>query len=371
MKVILDTNIIFSDFHLKGAKIKNLCESVKSTGGSVHIPAIVVDESINKYREKTQECKSKIDKSISDFKRLTGKEVGDSPISDEFISKEAEEYAEKFKKQLQKLGIKIIPYPSISHQELVKRDLARKKPFQESGKGYRDALIWESVKGVCEKPSSLFEVPKIIFVNKNHKDFCEDGLLHPDLKEDLVNNGINEDYIRVIEDIDIFIKEYIKPKQKILKNILDELNANKQYNEIDLNIEIENRATEFLLHREFDYEESPFRQEFENPSVVSVYEPSFTVTDVRQISEEEILVEIEIDIDCEFDFFIFKSDAICMDEDELPYIWNNDWNKHYMAASKTIPVKLKMSLIVDTAFSRILSDDMEIINPEIDYHDGL
>lgn len=57
MKVILDTNIIFSDFHLKGAKIKNLCESVKSTGDSVHIPEVVVDESINKYREKIQECK--------------------------------------------------------------------------------------------------------------------------------------------------------------------------------------------------------------------------------------------------------------------------------------------------------------------------
>ena len=109
MKIVLDTNIIFSDFHLKGAKINGLCESVKSTGDSVYIPAIVVDESINKYREKLQECKSKIDKSISDFKRLTGKDIGGSSISDEFIAKEANEYAVLFKKQLRKLDIKIIP----------------------------------------------------------------------------------------------------------------------------------------------------------------------------------------------------------------------------------------------------------------------
>ncbi|MCE8192270.1 DUF4935 domain-containing protein [Porphyromonas gingivalis] len=362
MKVILDTNIIFSDFHLKGARIKNLCESVKSTGDTVHIPEVVVDESINKYREKTRECKLKIDRGISDFKRLTGKDVEDNPISDEFILKESEKYARSFKKQLQELGIKIIPYPSISHQELVKRDLARKKPFQETGKGYRDALIWESVKSICEKSLSLFENPKIIFVNKNHKDFCEEGLLHPDLKEDLVNNGINEDYVRVIEDIDIFIKEYIKPKQKILKNIQEELNANKQYNGIYLNTEINNRITEFLLHREFDYEESPFRQEFENPSVVGINEPSFTVMEVRQISEEEFFVEVKIDVDCEFNFFIFKSDAMCMDEDELPYIWDSDWNKHYMAASKTIPIKLKVTLIVNSSFEAVLSDDIEIIH---------
>lgn len=362
MKVILDTNIIFSDFHLKGARIKNLCESVKSTGDTVHIPEVVVDESINKYRKKTRECKLKIDRGISDFKRLTGKDVEDNPISDEFILKESEKYARSFKKQLQELGIKIIPYPSISHQELVKRDLARKKPFQETGKGYRDALIWESVKSICEKSLSLFENPKIIFVNKNHKDFCEEGLLHPDLKEDLVNNGINEDYVRVIEDIDIFIKEYIKPKQKILKNIQEELNANKQYNGIYLNTEINNRITEFLLHREFDYEESPFRQEFENPSVVGINEPSFTVMEVRQISEEEFFVEVKIDVDCEFNFFIFKNDAMCMDEDELPYIWDSDWNKHYMAASKTIPIKLKETLIVNSSFEAVLSDDIEIIH---------
>ena len=160
----------------------------------------------------------------------------------------------------------------------------------------------------------------------------------------------------------MFIKEYIKPKQKILKNIQEELNANKQYNGIYLNTEINNRITEFLLHREFDYEESPFRQEFENPSVVGINEPSFTVMEVRQISEEEFLVEVKINVDCEFNFFIFKNDAMCMDEDELPYIWDSDWNKHYMAASKTIPIKLKVTLIVNSSFEAVLSDDIEIIH---------
>jgi hypothetical protein len=360
MKVILDTNIIFSDFHLKGAKIKSLCESVKLTGDTVHIPKVVVDESVNKYWEKILECKLVIDREMSNFKRLTGRVVGDNPISKEFTLEEFRQYKDIFEKRLRELGINIIPYPSISHQELVKRDLARKKPFQETGKGYRDALIWESVKSICEESLSLFENPKIIFVNKNHKDFCEKGLLHPDLKEDLVNNGINEDDVRVIEDIEIFIREYIKPKQKILKKIQEKLNTNKQHNKIDLNTEINNRITDFLLHREFDHEESPFRQEFENPFVADLGEPSFTVTEVRQISEEKILVEVEVEVNCYFDFFIFKSDAICMEEDELPYIWDSDWNKHYMAASKAMPVRLKVTLIVNSSFEEILSDNIEI-----------
>lgn len=356
MKVILDTNIIFNDFHLKGAKIKSLCESVKLTGDTVHIPKVVVDESINKYREKIQECKSAIDKAMSNFKRLAGEVVGDNFMYEEFMYEESKQYADIFKKRLRELGINIIPYPSTSHQELVKRDLARKKPFQETGKGYRDALIWESVKSLCETSSLSSENPKIIFVNKNHKDFCLGKLLHPDLKDDLVD----KDSVRIIEDTDIFMEEYVKPQQERLKTIQDSLNEYKRYNKIDLNTEIDKRITDFLLYREFDYEESPFGQEFENPSVVGFDEPSFIVTEVRQISEEEILVEVTIEVSCEFDFFIFKSDAICMEEDELPYIWDSDWNKHYMAASKTMPIRLKATLIVNSSFEEILSDDIEI-----------
>ena len=88
MKVVLDTNIIFSDFHLNGAKIKDLCESAKSIGATIYIPAVVIDESINKYCEKIQDCKTKIDKVFSDFERLTDKKVNLSQKSIDVITKE-------------------------------------------------------------------------------------------------------------------------------------------------------------------------------------------------------------------------------------------------------------------------------------------
>lgn len=363
MEFVLDTNVIFNDFHLEGAKIKNLCESIKSTEDSVWIPAIVVDESINKYGERLRDCKLKTDGGISDLRRLIRRDVGVSPISDEFIRKESEDYAGRFKKQLHKLDIQIIPYPKISHQELVRRDLSRKKPFQTSGKGYRDALIWECVKSLCEQSTELLDIPQIVFVNKNYKDFGEkDYSLHPDLKEDLKNKGVSEGYVKIVEDIDTVIKDHIKPQQKVLKDVLTKLNNNKCYKDIDLHPEIEGRTIKYLTNRNFDYDESPFGQEFENPSIVGVDEPSYEVTDVRQISDDEVLIEIDVNVDCEFDFFIFKSDAMCMDEDELPYIWDNDWNRHYMAASKSASLKLKVSLIVDKSFSEVLSDEIEIVS---------
>jgi predicted nucleic acid-binding protein len=360
MKIVLDTNIIFSDYHLTGAKIRNLCESVKSTGDFVFIPQVVIDEATNQYKKNLQGYKLKIDAVISDYKRLTNTKVENTLISDKTVTEEFENYLKISNEQIEKSGIKIIPYPCVLHKELVKRDLACKKPFTIEGKGYRDALIWESIKSICEEPFDTLAIPEIIFISKNKKDFCEKNYsLHSDLKEDLDNSNINECAIKVVEDIDKFIAEYIKLKQKIKTDIIDKLNKDKKYNEIDLNIEIENRLEKFLLHREFDYENNPFRQEFENPSIVGINESAFEVKDVRQLSDKETLIEIDVDVECEFDFFIFKSDFYVMDEDELPHSWDNDWNKHYMAASESKTISLKISFIVDNTFKELLSDDIE------------
>lgn len=365
MKIILDTNIIFADHFLSGAKIRNLCESVKSTGDSVYIPEIVCDEATNQYKENLHKCKSKIESAISDYKRLTNNESNIVITKNISIEEEFEIYQKTFKEQIDKLGIKIIPYPKTLHKVLVERDLARKKPFTVEGKGYRDALIWESIKSLCEEPYDTLEIPEIIFVTNNSKDFCEkDYSLHIDLVEDLENNEINKSAIKIIENIDVFINEHIKLKQKILNEILIKLKRDKQYKEIDLNVEVEERISKYLYYRDFDYEDSPFRQEFENPTVVGIDTPIISVDDVRQISDEEVYIETKVVVDCEFDFYIYKGDAAVLDDDELPYIWNNDWNKHYMAASKTATITLKVTLIVDNSFNEILSDDMEIIPNE-------
>lgn len=362
MKVVLDTNIIFSDFHLNGAKIKDLCESAKSIGATIYIPAVVIDESINKYCEKIQDCKTKIDKVFSDFERLTDKKVNLSQKSIDVITKEKEEYAKFFNAQIRRLNINIIPYPSTSHKDLVSRDLARKRPFQESGKGYRDALIWESLLTICTKPNDLFDMPQVVFINKNHKDFCLEGDLHPDLREDLSKLNINEEHVEVVEDIDVFIKKFAKPKQKILQKIKDAFQSHGSYADINIIHETEQRLDKFLLYRQFDYENSPFRQEFENPSVVEIGKPEIKLDEVRQISENEVVIEYTVNVECTFDVFLFKADAMCMDEEELPQVWDNDWNKHYMAASDTATINLKIFLIVDNSFTKVLSDDIEIID---------
>lgn len=236
-----------------------------------------------------------------------------------------------------------------------------------SGKGYRDALIWENVKEICNETFGLFDKPRVVFINKNHKDFCEDGFnLHSDLTEDLIKSHLDIDSIRIIGDIDTFIDDYIKPKQKILSSILNKLQHDKYYKDINLTVEVEDRVSKFLSWRDFDSEESPFGQMYENPTVSDVGKVDFIAKDVRELSDAEIQIDLDVQVECEFDFYLFKSDAMILDPDEMPNIVDPDWNKHYMAASGSASVKLNMSLIVDKGFDNIISEDIEIIEPEFE-----
>lgn len=150
MKIVIDTNIIYGDFFLKNAQIISLCGTASRCGIEVYIPEVVVDEIINQYREKLVEICPKVNDCIRGIVQIAPQYAFNNPFTDTEKDKLLKEYELYLHNRINDLGIKIIPYPQISHKDVVKRDLARKRPFQNSGKGYRDALIWESVLDIME-----------------------------------------------------------------------------------------------------------------------------------------------------------------------------------------------------------------------------
>jgi hypothetical protein len=79
---------------------------------------------------------------------------------------------------------------------LVDRAIAQRKPFRESGTGYRDVLIRETIVRYAE-------VSDVTFVTDNHRDFAESNddvsLMAPALRQDLARIGEAHDRARVSE----------------------------------------------------------------------------------------------------------------------------------------------------------------------------
>jgi hypothetical protein len=83
----------------------------------------------------------------------------------------------------------------VSHDEIVARDLERKPPFDQSGRGYRDTLIWHVIEDLVVE-----ENERVIFITKDG-DFSsddEESALHPSLVEEI---GGDKAAVTIVRDL--------------------------------------------------------------------------------------------------------------------------------------------------------------------------
>ena len=106
---------------------------------------MVVDEIFHQYREELEEAYSTYQKGVRMLNRFGTKSVKNA-TDDDFVAKTCSEMEHQYMGRLKGLGIKILPYPKVAHTEVVRKELYGRKPFSSSQKGYRDSLIWETVK---------------------------------------------------------------------------------------------------------------------------------------------------------------------------------------------------------------------------------
>lgn len=103
----------------------------------------------------------------------------------------------------------VLPIPEAPHDEVLIRDLRREKPFNASGKGYRDTLIWLSLLDAAkrEKPQKVF------FVTNNVEDFGDkkSKKLHPALASEASRIGVP---VELVRDVFALTKHHLAPMLK-------------------------------------------------------------------------------------------------------------------------------------------------------------
>ena len=210
MQVILDTNIIVSDFFMRSSKFKFLFEFSRKIPFNILIPEIVYDEVINKYTEMFEKQIMVYDKSVLQLKPFLYSKNVDFLAFD--IEMEVENYRDFLNDLVKSEKIKLIPYPKTSHKNIVLHELSGKKPFKENGAGYRDMLIIESI---FEKFTTPEET--IIFISNNSRDFGEEPNLHDDL---FFSKKISNKFrFKIKNSLTGFLEEYITPILKIDNDI--------------------------------------------------------------------------------------------------------------------------------------------------------
>ncbi len=276
--VVLDTTALWPSPLLDGVHFKVLFAGLKFATKGLAVPQVVLDEAARHFAERCQEAAAKFEKAQRELRALGIKVAADFSLSPPVYPFTAA--------KAWPVAITVLPYPDVAHAEIVRRDLQRRKPFDASGKGYRDALTWHCILEVAKTAA------KIAFITNNTNDFAQgrDGTIHPDLARDLPS-GVAVDLYPTLES---FNAAHVQPHLHTVDDMRRALDAGA-YPSFDLSAWARDRVGDLVPH-------PPLLRVLHRPDgepwtldEVRVDEPVVRVTNAQFLGENQYLLELELE----------------------------------------------------------------------------
>jgi hypothetical protein len=344
MIIILDTQVLVSDFAMQGADFKTLLSGLERVGMELYMPRVVFDETVNKYEEKFEKLLDRAHRlGVNSLESISGNML----VSSEEARNDYQAYLSA---RMRDVNTQYIDYPNVEHSVLMERALARKKPFRNSDTGgYRDTLIWMSIMELASDNKT------VAFISGNIGDFADTNkkYLHPDLLEDIRQQGDDFGDITFFPNLNDFIEQHIKPTLEYLDEITQKI-ENDTYEEFRLSDLLFHQLYDDIKSEELDPVEIGFPPGFESITLDAI-EELFDIreVDVRKLSDNEIIVSFSAEIEASFSFFIYKSDYY--GHPRKLELFDDDWNKWYMLVGTITRVILSQKFIYNQDLNEITS----------------
>jgi hypothetical protein len=301
---------------------------------SVHFPEVVVRESDRQLSAQRKTDEKALKAIMGRAERFSGLETKTKESLLEAVEL-ADSEKHTFRDIVVDKGFDVLALPSVDHETLLDRDLGRRKPFSDTGKGYRDALNWHSILELAA--NRLGE--RFYWITGNTSDFGGSEL-HDHLKDDLMNlkDPAEVVLIRSIKDLlnEPALKDLVEERKERLK--LQSLPQLSLTDMVQLNVisAAENMAyTPVTLDQ--GYEWAPGGIEIEN-LVAPVHIESLTISEAIPREETVDILQIErfdesttfatatVIADVTLEGYIYKSDIGASDR---LVVTDYDWNTHY------------------------------------------
>ena len=365
MIIVLDTNILYES-HFEDPSFVALFDLLsRSENDSLVIPQLVIDEAVNLCREALARIQRTMTQQIQQYHRWLGENLL-SPLTDDKIQEAIATYRHHLIDTFRRVEAEIRTYPVISHEVLVAKSLARKKPFTEDGqRGYRDALIWASILDI------LIETPpeEVAFITKNSKDFFERDreILHSHLIAELHESNIDVERIKVVKDLHSFVNSYVKPtmKQLDLESVRADFSLGLgRYTKEDIEGAILRALNDYQYSDEINPHDVGLPPEVEtiNPAYMEDI-TEFHAVDARELASGGWLINATATASIDFDFFIYKGDSYILEEENSIEVNDYDWNDHYIWAQAVKSVGMTLSLTFNEQTGTVTAIEINAFSP--------
>jgi hypothetical protein len=251
MHIVVDTEVIYSDFWLKKANFATLLSNLHRVGWALHLPTVVLEEIENKFRHELAKATNAAAKELRHSATLLDDRDLKSPLHDLDVQSEVKRYRRHLEEHLRKHGVRSLSVPNVSHADILQRAIAKRKPFNESGKGYRDTLIWYATLELYRQT----DVP-VYLVTGNTKDFGANNQFANDLLDDIRDSGCGPiDRLRLLNRLDDLVTGVLMPRIESLEDVEQQVEKGTFLEKVAwdddwLDIELDMACREFVEHGE-------------------------------------------------------------------------------------------------------------------------
>lgn len=233
--VVVDTNaIVHGPWWLDSPAWKILLYQSQSGVIRLVVPELVIREATGQYRTALVSQRNQVQKYAA-----LARSGGDmTPMRD--VAETVELYRKELISVLLKSEATIPPLPEIDLSMLADKAINRIKPFDNSGSGFRDALLWESVLAQASSHPAI----ETVLVSNDKKAFSGgiDASLHTDLGQDLSDRGIDA-RVSLCETVVDYLEKYGHPDLNLSAQVIEDISAQRS----DLAEIIEQRLTALVL----------------------------------------------------------------------------------------------------------------------------
>lgn len=339
--IVLDSTALHGRNTLAGANITLLLALAKIGEIRLVVPEVVLLELSRQWAEEVQSAADGIGRSVAKLNTAL-RDVEQQPLLVPVAPLDRSVFYDHVSALLKDKRVEVSPPPEVSVIDLMHKDLDVRKPFIRSGKGFRDAMTWETIKQVCTdlaEPANL-----VVFVTDNHTDFCvrENGPLHPDLRSDLHPSqrfDVQASVKALLDhaELDPIVKRFRVLEATFTPPRLLEL--------------VESAIVELVGQGVYEalgvYEGSGL---YSVPIDVGLDDAAFDeiLIDENSIRSEiyrvgdELTIQVTVDTECSFDGFINKSDYFVAD-DETGLSLFEDWNDHVFRAGARREIRFTLN----------------------------
>lgn len=373
MIVVLDTTETFNDLRLDGPNFKLLRTYLHDTSSQVALPYVVFEETSNHFRVKLSKAIKSHKDSVCEIEKLTGEPL--LAVSGLEFDEEAalQKFRSHVEAQLKTLNGKIVGCEAVDVKALVARSLLRRKPFDGEGhKGFRDAILWETVlREVLEKNAANVQVA---LVTQNSNDFGKDEVLADDLQKDCKAIGRSENCVRLFNGLKRFVDVEVKPHLDKLNAIHEQIQEGryKDFDAIEMfannHYSIHDTVRDWLRCCDFDRVTRQAVGHFRSPDLHSLEMIPFEyeVVDVWSIEKDQVAVGIDYKVDGEI---------TCLEQREEYYPSGDEVFSEWFEIEYVGDATFKVSMTVILDKNSGGSQDFEINDLEVTlgvkwpYHD--